>query len=145
MNSITDLIKKEIEKQYKSVRQFALSIDVPPTTVASALKIGVDGTSFDTVMKMCNALNIKFIDNSIPIKLGQDAIDFLAQYNELDAIGKHTIMAVLNAEYSRCCSNDIYTGQAAAFGGQTISVNRNSKDIKTALDAVRKIKKDRGK
>ena len=58
MDELTLLIKQEIKKQYRSVRQFALHVGIAQTTVVSALKNGVSGTGFATVMKICKALNI---------------------------------------------------------------------------------------
>lgn len=144
MSNLTALIKEEIDKQYKSVRSFALSIGVPPTTLSSALKNGIEGTSYDTVLKICNALGIRFIDNSIPIKVSENALSFIEKYNLLDSVGKHTVLSVLDAEYSRCNSDNLTVGRMAAFGGNH-SVKTNSKsDTISSHKALKKIKKKDG-
>lgn len=141
MSNLTTLIKEEIDKQYKSVRSFALSIGVPPTTLSSALKNGIEGTSYDTVLKICHALSIRFIDNSIPIKVSENALSFIEKYNSLDSVGKHTVLSVLDAEYSRCNPEDLVVGHMAAFGGNQ-SVKSNSKsDVISAHKALKEIKK----
>ena len=59
MDNLTTIVREEIARQYRSVRQFAFAVGVPLSTINSALHNGVGGSSFDTVMKICNALNIR--------------------------------------------------------------------------------------
>ena len=59
MDELTMTIKNEIKRQYKSVRQFSAAIGIPQSTIISALRKGMGGTAFDTVVKMCSALGIK--------------------------------------------------------------------------------------
>ena len=141
MSSLTALIKEEIAKQYKSVRKFALSVGIPPTTLSSALKNGIEGTSYDTVLKICKALSIRFIDNSVPIKVSDNALSFIQKYNSLDSVGKHTILSVLDAEYSRCNSDDLITGHIAAFGGSQSEKSNSKSDIISAHQALKQLKK----
>ena len=80
----TDLKKLIIEK-YGSVRNFALKIDLPYTTVDSILKRGIDNSNLSNVLKMCKALNISIdkladnheiqtmsFDNATPIEINTD-------------------------------------------------------------------------
>ena len=62
MDNLTTIVREEIARQYRSVRQFAFAVGVPLSTINSALHNGVGGSSFDTVMKICNALNIRLSD-----------------------------------------------------------------------------------
>ena len=62
MHNLTTIVREEIARQYRSVRQFAFAVGVPLSTINSALHNGVGGSSFDTVMKICNALNIRLSD-----------------------------------------------------------------------------------
>ena len=59
LDSITLLIKNEIKAQYKSVRKFSEESGIPYSTLSNALSKGVGGTSYDTVVKICQLLNIK--------------------------------------------------------------------------------------
>ena len=61
---LEDKIKELIIEKYGSVRQFALKIDVPYTTIDSILKRGIDNSNVSNVIKMCKALNIS-IDKTI--------------------------------------------------------------------------------
>ena len=59
MDSITNLIKAEIKKQYGSVAKFAEASGIPYGTVSNSLARGVGGTAYDTVSKMCKFLHIQ--------------------------------------------------------------------------------------
>lgn len=102
MDELTMLIKQEIKKQYRSVRQFSLNVGIAQTTVVSALKNGISGTSFSTVMKICKALNIQVFDDSLPVVIDERIISMLQKYNALDKLAEHTVQTVLNVEYERC-------------------------------------------
>lgn len=64
---LEEKIKKLIIEKYGSVRQFALKIDVPYTTIDSILKRGIDNSNVNNVIKMCKALNLS-VDKSIEKK-----------------------------------------------------------------------------
>lgn len=102
MDELTQLIKQEIKKQYRSVRQFAFSIGIAQTTVVSALKNGVSGTGFSTVIKICEALDIQVFDYSTPLVMNDNVMNLIKKYNALDKLAEHTVQTVLNVEYDRC-------------------------------------------
>lgn len=106
MDYLTELISSEIKKQYRSVRSFALSINVPQTTIVSALQKGVSGTAYVTVLKMCEALNIKVINYETHVKLDDKGLELLNKYNRLDEKGEHTVSTVLEMEYRRCMDEE---------------------------------------
>ncbi len=113
MKELTQLISTEIKKQYKSVRQFALAMGIPQTTVASALKNGVSGTSYETVLKICKALDIKLINYESHVKITDEMLEDLIKMNSLDAMGIHTVKTILNMEYDRYGKGDDITRNAA--------------------------------
>ena len=47
------ILKKEILSQYRSVRQFAMDMQIPYSTLVTALERGIDGMAYGTVIKMC--------------------------------------------------------------------------------------------
>lgn len=61
---LEEKIKNLIIEKYGSIRQFAIKIDVPYTTIDSILKRGIDNSNVSNVLKMCKALDIS-IDKSI--------------------------------------------------------------------------------
>ena len=66
MDNLTKIVRTEISRQYKSVRQFSFAVDIPLSTINSALHNGIGGSSFDTVVQICKTLGIKALsdDNS---------------------------------------------------------------------------------
>ena len=102
MNNLTEVITNEIKRQYRSVRQFAISNGVPQTTIVSALKKGIDGTSYVTVLKILDALNIEITNDKTPIVVDDRAVEIIKKYNKLDEYGRHTVETVVNMEYNRC-------------------------------------------
>lgn len=58
------ILKKEILSQYRSVRQFALEMQIPYSTLVTALERGIDGMAYGTVIKMCSKLNLNPVDFS---------------------------------------------------------------------------------
>ena len=96
MDNLTRIIREEIGKQYKSVRQFAFAVGVPLSTVNSALHNGVGGSSFDTVLRLCKVLGIKALGDDAAFYLTDDTEKLLTQY------ARHTISAVMQVEYDRC-------------------------------------------
>lgn len=70
----SQIMKKTILTQYKSVRQFAIEMNIPYSTLVTALDRGIEGMSYDTVIRMCNKLNLNPIDFT--------SLDVEAQVNE---------------------------------------------------------------
>lgn len=61
---LEEKIKNLIINKYGSIRQFALKINIPYTTIDSILKRGIDNSNVSNVLKMCNALGLS-VDKSI--------------------------------------------------------------------------------
>lgn len=102
MDNLTKLVRDGITRQYRSVRQFAFAVDIPLSTINSALHNGVGGSSFDTVMRICKILGIKAMSNDAALYLTDDTEKLLTQYAKLDDYGRHTISSVMQVEYDRC-------------------------------------------
>lgn len=58
----SSILKKEILNQYKSVRQFAIQVDIPYSTLVTAIDRGIEGMAYGTVIRMCNKLGLNPID-----------------------------------------------------------------------------------
>ena len=102
MDSITELIKNEIRKQYKSVKRFSESSGIPYSMLSNALSKGVGGTSYDTVMKICKLLDIKQAGDKDIILFNEQFHDIYKMLTSLDEQGFHTVCTILNVEYNRC-------------------------------------------
>ncbi len=101
MDELTMMIKNEIKHKYKSVRQFASAVNIPQSTIISAMRKGIGGTSFDTVVKMCSALDIKLSMNS-GIFMDKEMTELLESFGELDDRGKNSVRSVCSVELLRC-------------------------------------------
>ena len=53
-----EILKQEILKQYKSVRQFAIDMEIPYSTLVTALDRGIEGMAYGTVIRMCDRLSL---------------------------------------------------------------------------------------
>lgn len=102
MDELTELIKKGIKDKYSSTRKFSEELGIPQTTIVSALKNGVGGTSFTTVCKMCSALDIKIMDGVYPVEVSDSTKKIIEKISKLDEKGLHTVSTVLEVEYLRC-------------------------------------------
>ena len=102
MDKLTNIVRDEISRQYKSVRQFAFAVGIPLSTINSALHNGIGGSSFDTVMRICKILGIKAMSDDAALYLTDDTERLLTQYAKLDDYGRHTISSVMQVEYDRC-------------------------------------------
>lgn len=99
MNS-TELLLKLIRKKYKSIRQFAIAADIPYSTVKGGLRSGIQGMAVETVIKMCEALQIRVEDLLASGKdradrggpLSADEYYLLEKYRSASAQSKQEIM-----------------------------------------------------
>lgn len=59
-----EILKKEILRQYRSVRQFSIEMNIPYSTLVTALERGIEGMAYGTVIKMCDKLSLNPVDFS---------------------------------------------------------------------------------
>jgi hypothetical protein len=114
MDKLTQLVRAEIARQYKSVRQFAFAVNVPLSTINSALHNGIGGSSYDTVVHICKTLGIHAVAEENAHYLTEDALRLLEQYSQLDNYGRHTISSVMQVEYERCMESPRAKAKRAA-------------------------------
>ena len=58
MTNREDRLRNLILDRYLSLRQFSIEADIPYSSLMTLLTRGIGGASFDTVVKICNALEI---------------------------------------------------------------------------------------
>ena len=102
METITQLIKAEIKKQFKSVRKFSKFSGIPYSTLSNALSKGIGGTSYETVIKICNILNLKQAYDTDVTLFDEHSYEICSKLKALDERAVHTIKTILNVEYDRC-------------------------------------------
>ncbi len=101
MDELTKLIKTEIKKQFRSVRQFSMYIGVPQSTIVTALQKGIGGTSFETIMNICDVLDIKPVAGEKTLFMTGEKRELLERYDRLDTEGKKAVRAVAMIELLR--------------------------------------------
>ena len=108
MDELTKLIKTEIKKQFRSVRQFSMYIGVPQSTIVTALQKGIGGTSFETIMHICDVLDIKPVIGDKTVFLDGEKRELLERYSRLDESGKRAVRSVTAMELLRVADPDAY-------------------------------------
>ncbi len=146
MDSITTLIKNEIKAQYKSLSKFSEASGIPYSTLSNALAKGIGGTSYDTVVKICQMLGLKQAYDSDLVLFNQEFYDIYSKLTQLDDQGVHTVCAVLNAEYQRCSDSED-DSTVKAFNGIGYASKREDKpfDPERVKALVKRTRKDGGK
>ena len=56
--TLSEVLEKEIRKQYKNIKEFAEKNNLPYMTVTSVIKRGAEKTTIGTLEKICSALNM---------------------------------------------------------------------------------------
>ncbi len=88
-------LKEAILSEYKSIREFSKIVDIPNSTIVSALENGVGGMSVDKVIKICDTLNLdiktfdKLSNNKTIDMLSQKEIKLITNFNKLNDIGQN--------------------------------------------------------
>lgn len=80
-------LRELIELKYGSVRQMALKIDMPASTINSILNRGILKSNVDNIFKICSALDIRpesLAEGMDFHKQNEDSSDIVAIYNQLD-------------------------------------------------------------
>ena len=95
-----EILKKEILLQYKSVRQFAIDMSIPYSTLVTALDRGIEGMAYGTVIRMCDKLNLNPVDFT-PLEKGTDLGNkivenrVMQQYVKLNKTGRNKVLDVM--------------------------------------------------
>lgn len=95
-----EILKKEILRQYKSVRAFALNLGIPYSTLVTALERGVEGMAYGTVIRMCDQLSLNPVDFSYLEKdasLGALVLEnrVMQNYLKLNDEGREKILGLM--------------------------------------------------
>ena len=100
-------LRELIELKYGSVRQMALKIDMPASTINSILNRGILKSNVDNIFKICSALDIRpeSLAEGIDFhKQDENSSDIVAIYNQLDEDRQANVVdyatALLNEQVS---------------------------------------------
>ena len=99
-----EILKKEILTQYRSLRQFAIEMEIPYSTLVTALERGLEGMAYGTVIRMCNRLRLNPIDftslerdTSVSEQLLENSV--MQYYLKLNYEGRQKVMSIME-DYS---------------------------------------------
>lgn len=91
-------LKEAILSKYKSVRSFAIEMEIPYSTLATALDRGIEGMAYGTVIRMCDKLGVNPIDftpldhkTDISSQMLENKV--MAYYLQLNSNGREKIMS----------------------------------------------------
>ncbi len=95
-----EILKKEILRQYRSVRQFALEMNIPYSTLVTALERGIEGMAYGTVIKMCDKLSLNPVDFSSlerDTSLGEQLLEnrVMQNYVKLNQDGRDKVLELM--------------------------------------------------
>ena len=95
-----EILKQEILRQYKSVRQFAMEMEIPYSTLVTALDRGIEGMAYGTVIRMCDRLSLNPVDFSSLEKgevLGEKILEnrVMQYYIQLNKKGRKKILEMI--------------------------------------------------
>ncbi|MDQ0150711.1 XRE family transcriptional regulator [Eubacterium multiforme] len=94
----TEKLKHNILSKYNSIREFSKIVEIPSTTLTSALDKGIGGMAVDRIIKICDVLNIdiKTFDPLEPssqnIILSKDEETHIDNLRKLNDIGKKKVI-----------------------------------------------------
>ena len=96
-----EILKKEILRQYRSVRQFAMEMGIPYSTLVTALERGIEGMAYGTVIKMCDKLSLNPVDFSSlerDASLGAQLLEnrVMQNYIKLNQTGRDKILELMD-------------------------------------------------
>ena len=100
-------LRELIELKYGSVRQMALKIDMPASTINSILNRGILKSNVDNIFKICSALDIRpesLAEGMDFHKQDENSSDIVTIYNQLDEDRQANVVdyatALLNEQVS---------------------------------------------
>ena len=95
-----EILKKVILSRYKSIRQFAVEMNIPYSTLITALERGVDGMAYNTVIRICEALSLNPLDftpleegNSLSSQISTRRV--MDKYWKLNKTGRKKVLDIL--------------------------------------------------
>ena len=95
-----EILKGVILSRYKSIRQFAVVMNIPYSTLITALERGVDGMAYSTVIRICEALSLNPLDftpleeeNSLSSQIATRRV--MERYWKLNKAGRKRVLDIM--------------------------------------------------
>ncbi|WLF70440.1 XRE family transcriptional regulator [Clostridium septicum] len=92
----TEKLKYIILSRYNSIREFSKIVEIPSTTLTSALDKGIGGMAVDRIIKICETLNIDIktfepINNEKENLYSKEEKEHLDNFRNLNDLGKEKV------------------------------------------------------
>ena len=95
-----EILKGVSLTRYKSISQFAVAMNIPYSTLITALERGVDGMAYNTVIRICEALSLNPLDftpldegNSLSSQITTRRV--MDKYWKLNKAGRKKILDIM--------------------------------------------------
>nr|DAO81065.1 MAG TPA: hypothetical protein [Caudoviricetes sp.] len=93
----TEKLKHIILSKYSSIREFSKIVEIPSTTLTSALDKGIGGMAVDRIIKICETLNIDIktfepINNEQKNLYSEEEKEHLNNFRNLNNLGKEKVI-----------------------------------------------------
>lgn len=96
----SEKLRKIILTKYKSLKEFANEVNIPSTTLISALDRGIGGMGIDRVIKICDTLKIdiktfepiKETYNPYKLELNKEEYEFILLLRTLNVKGINKVL-----------------------------------------------------
>lgn len=137
MDEITELIRAQIKKRYKNIKNFSTITQIPYSTLTHLLSKGIGTTAFDTVIKIFSYLDLSVALNKELILFNERLMKLNVNLNRLDEQGIHTIETVTRLELERLEHAKI-EGTTKHYGGRSFA--RKELPMKDATEVKKMIK-----
>lgn len=109
--SKSDILKIEILKQYRSIRQFAMEVNIPYSTLITALDRGIEGMAYGTVIMICDKLGlnpVQFTPLEGDSALGAQLLErrIMESYARLNREGRDKVLGLMEdfCQLDKYCS-----------------------------------------
>lgn len=93
----TEKLKHIILSRYNSIREFSKMVDIPSTTLTSALDKGIGGMAVDRIIRICEVLKIDIktfepINNENEFMISKEEENHIEDLRKLNDLGKRKVL-----------------------------------------------------
>lgn len=136
----TEKLKHIILSKYSSIREFSKIVEIPSTTLTSALDKGIGGMAVDRIIKICEVLDIDIktfepLNTQTKQDLSTDEKKLIDTYKKLNDLGKKEAHKRIQ-ELSQISLYMYETAFDIAAHNDDLTEDENSIALQRALKAV---------
>ena len=114
MDSLTELVKAEIKKQYGSIKGFSTRTGIPMSTLNTAFPKGIETSSYEEITYV-----------------NREFYDLVRELESLDEQGLATVRTLLTVEKNRCKDKPVVIGYRGVA-----HVEKTDEHLKNLIRAV---------